>query len=127
MNLSGVVMEKMIFLLIGFIIIIIILLFFKTRRARSIIKLKLEILDCIKGVEETEKRLPTLEIEKALESGKSTVAFGKNIDENVQFTVFRPKTVQPKKWYSLLAFAHLSDRRPNAEPDEPDPIKEVQR
>jgi hypothetical protein len=47
-------------------------------------------------------------------------------DENVQFTVFRPSTIQPERWYPLLAFAHLSERRADADPDEPDPIAEVQ-
>jgi hypothetical protein len=49
------------------------------------------------------------------------------LDENVQFSVYRPNVVRPEKWYPLLAFAHLSERRPDAEEDEPDPIKEVQR
>jgi serine/threonine protein kinase len=48
-------------------------------------------------------------------------------DENVQFTVYQPEAVAPGKWYTLLAFAHLSKRRPDAPPDEPDPVAEVQR
>ncbi len=48
------------------------------------------------------------------------------VDENVQFTVYRPRTLQPGRWSSLLAFAHLSDRRPD-EPDAPDPLEEVRR
>jgi hypothetical protein len=48
-------------------------------------------------------------------------------DENVQFTVYRPRTVQPGKWYPLLAFAHLSERSPDAPQDEPDPVQEVRR
>ena len=48
-------------------------------------------------------------------------------DENVQFTVYRPKTVRPAVWNDLLAFAHLSERAPDAPEDEPDPIAEVQR
>src|SRR5207253_1796517 len=31
------------------------------------------------------------------------------------------------RWYSMLAFAHLAERRPDAAPDEPDPIEEVKR
>lgn len=31
------------------------------------------------------------------------------VDENVQFTVYRPNRVAPQKWYTLLAFAHLSE------------------
>jgi hypothetical protein len=48
-------------------------------------------------------------------------------DENVQFTVYRPKAMQPARWYPLLAFAHLAERRADADDDEPDPIAEVQR
>ncbi|MDX6305910.1 MAG: hypothetical protein QOI77_2879 [Blastocatellia bacterium] len=47
------------------------------------------------------------------------------LDENVQFTVYRPKTIVPQKWYSLLAFAHLSEKREDAPEDEPDPVAEV--
>ncbi|MEK6407068.1 MAG: protein kinase [Acidobacteriota bacterium] len=49
------------------------------------------------------------------------------LDENVQFTVYRPQTVQPLVWSTLLAFAHLSERRPDANENEPDPIEEVKR
>jgi hypothetical protein len=49
------------------------------------------------------------------------------LDENVQFTAFRPAAVQPARWYPLLAFAHLSKRPPDAPPDAPDPIQEVHR
>jgi hypothetical protein len=49
------------------------------------------------------------------------------LDENVQFTVYRPKVVQPERWYDLLAFAHLSQRPADAPDDEPDPVEEVKR
>lgn len=48
------------------------------------------------------------------------------VDENVQFTVFRRSAIQPERWYPLLVFAHLSERRADAPPDEPDPMAEVQ-
>jgi hypothetical protein len=51
----------------------------------------------------------------------------KPYDDDVMFTVYRLGTVAPEKWYSLLAFAHLSQRRPDAPADEPDPLAEVQR
>ena len=51
----------------------------------------------------------------------------KPYDDDVLFTIYRPETVVPQKWYSLLAFAHLSERRPDAPADEPDPIAEVHR
>lgn len=50
-----------------------------------------------------------------------------HLDENVQFTVYRPQTIAPGKWYSMLAFAHLSERRSDAERGEPDPVREVQK
>src|SRR5207249_4907241 len=31
------------------------------------------------------------------------------LDENVQFTVYRPSEVRPNEWYPLLAFAHLAE------------------
>jgi hypothetical protein len=48
-----------------------------------------------------------------------------HLDENVQFTVYRPAAVQVSQWYTLLAFAHLSERRPEAPPEEPEPLQEV--
>jgi serine/threonine protein kinase len=49
------------------------------------------------------------------------------LDQNVQFSVYRPGVVYPRQWYTMLAFAHLSERPPDAAGDEPDPIEEVQR
>lgn len=48
------------------------------------------------------------------------------LDDNVQFTVYRPRAIDPGRWHQLLAFAHLAERRPG-EDDLPDPVKEVQR
>ncbi|HEV2765574.1 MAG TPA: TIR domain-containing protein [Pyrinomonadaceae bacterium] len=53
------------------------------------------------------------------------IADGRRIDENVQFTVYRPQAVEPSKWYPLLAFAHLSERPEDAPPDEPEPFEQV--
>jgi hypothetical protein len=47
------------------------------------------------------------------------------MDENVQFTAYRPRVIAPAVWYDLLAFAHLSERRPESDPEEPDPIEQV--
>lgn len=47
------------------------------------------------------------------------------VDENVQFTVYRPRAVRPDVWYPMLAFAHLAERRPDAPADEPDPVEQV--
>ncbi len=49
------------------------------------------------------------------------------VNDDVQFTVYRPSVVTPARWHTLLAFAHLSERRPGALPGEPDPIQEVHR
>ena len=46
------------------------------------------------------------------------------LDENVQFTVYRPKKIKPQKWYTLLAYAHLSELRPGE--DEVDPIERME-
>lgn len=47
------------------------------------------------------------------------------IDDNVQFTVYRRSVIKPQQWYPLLAFAHLAEKRPDADADEPDPVQEV--
>ena len=57
----------------------------------------------------------------------STPAKPLRLDKNVQFTVYRPSTVVPKREYIVVAFSHLSKRRPDSPADEPEPIKEVQR
>jgi hypothetical protein len=49
------------------------------------------------------------------------------VDSNVQFTVYRPKALQAGRWHPMLVFAHLTERRPDAAEDEPDPIEEVAR
>jgi hypothetical protein len=51
----------------------------------------------------------------------------RRIDNNVQFSVFRPAVMAPAQWYSMVVFAHLAARRPDAAPDEPDPLEEVAR
>jgi serine/threonine protein kinase/peroxiredoxin len=48
-------------------------------------------------------------------------------DEDVQFTVYAPQKIKPKKNYTVLAFAHLSKRRDDADPDESDPLEEVKK
>jgi serine/threonine protein kinase len=48
-------------------------------------------------------------------------------DENVQFSVYRPKVIPPETWQPLLAFAHLSELPADAPPSLIDPIAEVQR
>ena len=47
--------------------------------------------------------------------------------ENAQFTVYRPRAVMPGVWVSLLAFAHRTERSPDAPADAPDPLEEVER
>ncbi|HYX22922.1 MAG TPA: hypothetical protein VFC23_02130, partial [Thermoanaerobaculia bacterium] len=47
------------------------------------------------------------------------------LHENVQFTVYRPRVVEPMKWFPLLAFAHLEELPADAPADEPDPLAEV--
>jgi serine/threonine protein kinase len=47
------------------------------------------------------------------------------VDENVQFTVYRPSVVRPAEWNTLLAFAHLSEAREGS--NDPDPVEQVER
>jgi len=49
------------------------------------------------------------------------------LDENVQFTVYRPRVVQPLVWSPLIAFAHLSEGSVDDESDQIDPVEEVAR
>ena len=51
----------------------------------------------------------------------------RSLDENVQFTVFRPAALEAGRWHTMLAFAHLSEKRPDTPAHEPDPVEEVQR
>ncbi len=48
-------------------------------------------------------------------------------DDDVQFTVYRPRVIRPDRWYPLLAFAHLDERPADAEDSALDPLEEVQR
>lgn len=47
------------------------------------------------------------------------------IDENVQFTLYRPRVVEPETWHSLLVFVHLDDLPFDVSADEPLPIDVV--
>jgi hypothetical protein len=47
-------------------------------------------------------------------------------DENVRFTVYRPKTVRPRKWYPMVAFVHLDELPAEASEGDPDPRNEVE-
>jgi hypothetical protein len=49
------------------------------------------------------------------------------VHENVQFTVYRPRAVEPMKWFPLLAFAHLAELPSDAPPDAADPAEEVRK
>lgn len=51
----------------------------------------------------------------------------REIDENVQFTIYRPNSVAPRNWYCLLAFAHLSKLPDDAPADAVDPVAEMTR
>ncbi len=47
--------------------------------------------------------------------GRSAVQPQAAVDENVQFTVFRPRELVPDEWQPLLAFTHLASERSDAE------------
>jgi serine/threonine protein kinase len=55
----------------------------------------------------------------------STGAWENHSPQEVQFTVYRPRTIVPGTWYPMLAFTHLAERRPDAPEVEPDPIEVV--
>jgi hypothetical protein len=57
---------------------------------------------------------------------EALIALPIHLDENVQFTVYRPRTIDPGRWHPMLAFAHLAERRPD-EADLLDPLEEVRR
>jgi hypothetical protein len=47
--------------------------------------------------------------------GASAVQSQAAVDENVQFTVFRPRELVPDEWQPLLAFTHLASERSDVE------------
>lgn len=47
------------------------------------------------------------------------------VDENVQFTVYRPRIVAPGRWYKMAAVAHLSERDPGSPADESHPLEQA--
>lgn len=49
------------------------------------------------------------------------------IDDDVQFTVYRPARVRPAQWYPLLVFAHKSTLFPGTDATMIDPIALVER
>jgi hypothetical protein len=71
-----------------------------------------------------------LESSRQLDVSRSGIATGEQptraVDENVQFTVYRPRRIPPEVWCRVLAFAHLAERRADGPPDAPDPVEEMQ-
>jgi actin-like ATPase involved in cell morphogenesis len=49
------------------------------------------------------------------------------LDDDVQFTVYRPSQVQPDRWYPLLAFAHRTTLIEDADGRVVDPVQVVER
>jgi len=62
----------------------------------------------------------------SLDELESLIALPIALDDNVQFTVYRPRSIDPGTWHQLLAFAHLAERRPDDD-DLADPVEEVKR
>ena len=60
-------------------------------------------------------------------AGEGSPAPGAIIDDDVSFTVYRPRYLSPKVWASLLAFVHKTDPVVDPEQGPVDPIKEVER
>jgi hypothetical protein len=59
--------------------------------------------------------VPRLQAPSAAAPGGSAAQPQAAIDENVQFTVFRPRELVPDEWQPLLAFTHLASERSDAE------------
>jgi hypothetical protein len=62
-----------------------------------------------------EAPLPLPQAPSAVAPGRSAVQPQAAVDENVQFTVFRPRELVPDEWQPLLAFTHLASERSDAE------------
>ena len=75
--------------------------------------------------DETPSAVPTAVktlAEYALQSAK--VVGGELLpNENVQFTVYRPKTLVPETWQTLLAFAHLAEAPVDGRKEKIDPTR----
>ena len=50
-----------------------------------------------------------------------------HLDTDVQFTLYRPRVIQPERWFSLVAFVHRSSPFIDEDGVEVDPIAEVTR
>jgi hypothetical protein len=72
--------------------------------------------DRVAGLDDEEQPEPA-------EASSMTSAF----DENVQFTVFQPKRIRPARWCDLVASAHLEEKRPGSNPEEPAPLEQARR
>src|SRR5271165_353422 len=48
------------------------------------------------------------------------------LDENVQFTVYRPREIMPVRWYKMLIFTHLDERPEWLDANEPSPLEQVE-
>ncbi len=52
---------------------------------------------------------------------------GAEVDQDVEFTVYRPRRMAPREWYTLLAFAHRTELVVSGDGRTLDPIEEVAR
>jgi hypothetical protein len=48
-------------------------------------------------------------------------------DDNVQFTIYRPRAIEPERWYKLLVISHLSELPLDAPVDATEPKAEVEK
>ena len=68
-----------------------------------------------------------LPLRKSIEGRRTSEPKKQRINENVQFTVYRPRAIEPEKWYTLLAITHLSELPDDAAKDDVHPKVEVER
>ncbi|MEO6391519.1 MAG: TIR domain-containing protein [Pyrinomonadaceae bacterium] len=71
---------------------------------------------------------PTVEPALGRPTGELAMPVEEPVDQpadDVSFTVYRPEMIAPEQWYSMLAFAHLTNRPADAPAHEPPPAKIV--
>jgi TIR domain len=69
---------------------------------------------------------PGFRFDDMMRSGRDATPITPLLDENVQFTVYRPREITPMRWYKMLIFTHLDERPEWLDASEPSPIEGVE-
>ena len=67
------------------------------------------------------ERFAHTEKDEAAASGAEAV-----LDENIQFTAYRPKAICPDQWYRMLVFTHIDDQFSERDAGKPLPSKKME-